>query len=100
MDPIKMRNLTPTELFNKGYEAMVKKDYLIAEKHFLMTLYQCSITNEDSFNILGALNQLSLHLYSKGLGKSKEKMLEFFKHFSRIENSSILKNNMGLVGEN
>jgi hypothetical protein len=80
-----MRNLTPSELFSKGIDAMNNNEFLMAEKYFLASLFELSKKPEDYVSLLGSLDQLSLYLYPKGNFESKDRALEFYKLFSRVD---------------
>jgi len=80
-----MRNLTPSELFSKGYDAMNNNEFLMAEKYFLASLFELSKKPEDHVSLLGSLDKLSLYLYPKGNFESKDRALEFYKLFSRVD---------------
>jgi len=79
-----MRNLTPRELFSKGYNAMKKEEYPMAEKYFLASLFE-NTKKEDYVSLLGSLEKLSLYLYPEGNCESKDRALEFYKVFSRVD---------------
>ena len=81
-----MRNLTPSELFSKGYNAMKKEEYSMAEKYFLASLFE-NTKQEDYISLLGSLDKLSLYLYPQGNCESSDRALEFYKVFSRVDNN-------------
>jgi len=80
-----MRNLTPSELFSKGYDAMNNKDFSMAEKYFLASLFEISKKQEDYTILLGSLDKLSLYLYPQGNFENKDRVLEFYELFSRVD---------------
>jgi len=85
-----MRNLTPDELFLKGCYAMKNEEHSMAEKYFLASLFEITSLFEDAqqtndMSFLGSLDKLSLHLYPQGKCESKNRALEFYKVFSRID---------------
>jgi len=92
-----MRNLTPMELFSKGHDAMEKEEYLKAEKYFLASLCEYSKNSEDYVALLGSLDQLSLYIYSKGNFENKDRALEFYKVFSRVDDNASFGYAMALI---
>lgn len=82
-----MRNLTPSELFSKGYDAMNKEDFLMAEKYFLASLFELSKKQDDYAILLGCLDKLSLYVYPQGNFENKDRVLEFYKLFSRVDSN-------------
>jgi hypothetical protein len=91
-----MRNLTPSELFSKGYIAMKKKEYLMAEKYFLASLFE-NTKQEDYMSLLGSLDKLSLYLYPQGNYESKDRVLEFYKVFSKVDENVSLGYAMAII---
>jgi len=91
-----MRNLTPSELFSKGYNAMKKEEYSMAEKYFLASLFE-NTKQEDYVSLLGSLDKLSLYLYPQGNCESKDRALEFYKVFSRVDNNVSLGYAMAII---
>lgn len=91
-----MRNLTPSELFSKGYNAMKKEEYSMAEKYFLASLFE-NTKQEDHVSLLGSLEQLSLYLYPQGNCESKDRALEFYKVFSRVDDTVSLGYAMAII---
>jgi hypothetical protein len=88
--------LTPSELFSKGYNAMKKEEYSMAEKYFLSSLFE-NTKQEDYVSLLGSLDQLSLHLYPQGNCETKDRALEFYKVFSRVDVNVSLGYAMALI---
>ena len=91
-----MRNLTPSELFSKGYNAMKKEEYSMAEKYFLASLFE-NTKQADYVSLLGSLDQLSLYLYPQGNCESKDRALEFYKVFSRVDDNVSLGYAMAII---
>lgn len=81
-----MRNLTPSELCSKGFNAMKKEEYSMAEKYFLASLFE-NTKQEDYLILLFSLDKLSLDLYPQGNCESKDRALEFYKVFSRVDHN-------------
>ena len=79
-----MRNLTPSELFSKGFNAMKKEEYSMAEKYFLASLFE-NTKQEDYASLLGCLDKLSLYLYPKGNFENIDTVSEFYKCFSCVD---------------
>lgn len=94
-----MKDYTPMELFTSGYNAMNNNDFLNAEKYFLASLYAYSKTKEDEYYhvLLGCIDKLSLYLYPKGHFENKERALEFYKMFSRVDKNASYGYAMALI---
>jgi len=93
-----MRNLTPRELYENGIEAMKKKEYLKAEKYFLASLFELT-KNPEAMSGRGddSVVNLALYLYSKGKFENKDRALEFYKLFSRVDEIVSLGYAMALI---
>jgi hypothetical protein len=91
-----MRNLTPSELFSKGYNAIKQKEYLIAEKYFLASLFEYSKEQKDYIHLIGSLDQLS-QLYSQGKFENKDRALRFYKTFSKVDHIVSAEYAMALI---
>jgi len=80
-----MRNLTTCELFLKGTDAFNQEEFLLAEKYFLASLHEYSKKKDRYDCLLGSLDKLSLYLYPLGYYLDKERALDFYKKFNRVD---------------
>lgn len=84
-----MRNLTPSELFSRGYKAKEIKDYSNAEEYFLASLLEYSKAKNDTVSLYASSNSLSL-LYSQGHFNNQIRALNYFELFSKVNTDASL----------
>lgn len=72
------------QLLKSGYDALNIEDYLLAEKYFLLSIFEFSKQEHKirDFVLQQSLDKLALSLYPFGHFKSKERALEFYKLLS------------------
>ncbi len=83
-----MNTLKPSDLFEKGYDALKRKDYLTAERFFLNVLFEYSKSQNCYIQFIGSLDKLSLYLYSAGHFEKKERAEMFFEIFSKTDRNA------------